>query len=258
MQGYHLRTSCFLVAVTIIVAVASFRVYSSFSARPKEEVRVQAEMLRAAQNASVPHYQNELQDIEADVIRGRAIEAARASLLSLDQRFRPTVQEAEAIATVFADFFLLNRTGVADDAIRRYSQRRMPLPRQLQNEDPEKRNISWAYSTAWARHRDIDWESVTTEAKYLRGNYVGQPYAGATTSSSRPLRVGGNIWDIPHAHTAYDITLRASAPNIDQSSVVDLYVHVTVVNDRPGGGWDVIQASYSNMPPGKVVLPPFP
>lgn len=258
MRMKQIKAAGAALAIVLILLFAFLRVHSATSTRPSESNRIETEIFRSVQNASAPHLEIKSFAADADFIRGSAIEAARASLLSLAPSSRPSREDADAIAKVFAEFLLLNRVGSPEDAIQSYLVRNVPVPRQLKNEDPAKREKSWAFSTAWSRQDEVDLETIASEAKYIHGKHVGLPYGGATISASRPLRSGNDIWAAPHNYTAYDVSLISSAPNIDHTSVVKFFVHITIVNDRPYGGWDVIQASLSEIPLGKVVLPPLP
>lgn len=254
----RMKTTCIVVAVLLIATAAFVRVRSTSSARPSEAQRSEAQLLRSVQNASVPQYESGTLALNGTVIRERSIEIVRDSLLSLEQAVRPTNQDAQAIAIVFADFLMLNMSGTVDDAVRSYSRRQLPLPQQLRPDNPEHRDGTWAFSTAWARHADLELGGITTQLAYQNGQSLGAMPPAAIIAASRPLRSGGEIFNTDHKFTAYDVIFPVVAPNVDGKGDVKLDIRVTIVNDGVGGAWDVIQTASTRLPPGKVVLPPLP
>lgn len=257
MKLHQAKHVILVAGVTVVIAVATARVWIAIAPRPNPG-SVQEAISRSVANAAPPDYDATLPATDNEGLSGRAAEAVRASLLKLPLGERPPDRDATAIARVFADFLVLNRTGNPEHALESYRTRGLEAPRQLQNPDPENRMRSWAYSTAWARHAELELDAVTTQLAYLKGQKLGPPPPGAVIAASRPLRSGGEIFNTKHALTGYEVMIPVVAPNIDQTGEVELIIRVTIVNDGNHGAWDVIQAACTRLPAGKVVLPPLP
>jgi len=257
MEFHQAKNVILIAGVTVLIAVATARVWIAIAPRPSPG-SVQEAISRSVSNAAPPEYDGPSPATDIEGLRGRAAEAVRASLLTLPHGERPSDRDATSIARVFADFLVLNRTGSPEHALESYRSRGLEAPRQLRNPDPESRMRSWAYSTAWARHAEIELDTVETQLAYLRGQRIGLSPPGAVIAASRPLRTGGEIFNTEHSLTGYEVMITVVAPNIDRIGEVELVIRVTIVNDGIQGVWDVIQAACTRVPAGKVVLPPLP
>lgn len=177
MKLHQAKHVILVAGVTVVIAVATARVWIAIAPRPNPG-SVQEAISRSVANAAPPDYDATLPATDNEGLSGRAAEAVRASLLKLPLGERPPDRDATAIARVFADFLVLNRTGNPEHALESYRARGLEAPRQLQNPDPENRMRSWAYSTAWARHAELELDAVTTQLAYLKGQKLGPPPPG--------------------------------------------------------------------------------
>lgn len=259
MNREHLKLALLVLGIAVMVVFAGVRVWPHVQARgPAEQFPGQRELERTVKNAVVPTYDDESLAAGVEDLRGRADGTVRAALLGLADSMRPSGTDAAAIAKVFAEFLILNRSGTEQDAIASYRRRGDPLPPQLANENPEHRAVSWAQSTAWARHGPIDPALLRAEVAYFKGERVKPRRDGWALDQRRAFRTGGHPWNADHRYTIYEIIIPARVPNLDGRSEHDAEVCVLIANDGPGGRWSVLETAIAGLPQGKMCVPPLP
>lgn len=241
----------------ILLVFAAVRVAPYVRGRPESaQARERRALARTIENAVTPTYKPEQLATDVANLHARLLREARAALLELQPDARPSEAAAQEIATVFADFVLLNRTGTLADAGERYRRRGLPLHDFLQHDDAELLGRRWAFATAWARHKPIDPESVRAGLYFQAGVPRRTGFSGAPLSLRR-LRSGRSLILDKHQHTAYDIIVPVVVPNLDGKSEHPVDMYVSVVNDGPQGGWDVVATTWNGFPPDKMfILPP--
>lgn len=257
MRTHQAKVGIALLVVAGLVVFAVVRVLPYTQSRPvPAQTGERRELARTITDAVTPAYEEELLSVGVDELRSRLLRKAQAALLNITPSDRPRDPDARVIAAAFADFVVLNRTGTPDDAVDSYRRRGLPLHDFLQHDDPEILRKRWSYSTAWARHAPIDPETIRAGPYFVAGERRRFGFAGAPISA-RPLRSGASLALADHRHTAYDIVMKVTVPNLDGKSEHPVDIYITIANDGLNGGWDVIQTTWNGLPPGKAfVLPP--
>lgn len=243
------------VVLILIISVSRVLPYLKNQRNPNDTIG-QRQMAQVVTDLKTPQYNPDQLSAGIDELRERLIRKAQAALLALPPGDRPRADAASEIAAVFADFVVLNRAGDLEQATQSYASRGLPLPDELAR-IPDKAEELWQFATAWARHAQIDPESIRAGVYFLNGQRRRPGFSGAPISS-RQLRSGTWIVQDGHDRTAYDMIIRVTVPNLDGKSEHPVDIYIVIVNDRPGGGWDVVQTTWNGLPPGKLFIPPFP
>lgn len=235
---------------------ASFRV-AQYSHRSSSRIPEKESLIRSIENAVTPEYTVSYSKEEQDNFHRQAGRAARLALLEVPSQYRPSDHQAVLLAETFASYLTLYWAGSVDEAITTYSSRDLSLPRPLADENAANRDQSWSMATAWARHRPIDFDKIKADCRYHEGQLVsiGQ---GGEISTARSPRSGARLNGSGHHHTVYDLIIPVVAPNVDGRSEHAVDIHISFIEDFPGGGWDIYMTSARGLPAGKLVILPIP
>lgn len=173
----------------------------------------------------------------------------------------PTVQqpsdaEAASLASAYADRLLLHRTGTREE----YLGRIWYKPNSLLVDDDvgDKANEYWLHNTAWARHGEIDIDSIQVIPRLIRGTWVNEETRMGGTIHHRNL-ADGSIWtDATESYSVYEIVLNSTVPSFDGKEEFETQVSTAMINDGPERQWGAVAVTLIGIPTGKFAFTPRP
>lgn len=259
MTRSGVRTGIISVCALAVCVFAAVRVWPYVRGNPDpEDTPERRALIRTLKNGVLPEYDESELAGDVESIMERIRQKTYIELTRLPPGHRPSDQDARNIASVFSEFVGLNRSGSLEDAIERYRSRSIEPNPVLVQEDMDRARLAWAYSTTWARHKDINVDSIRVVSVFQSGRAVSDPRMNGAPISARQLRSGGFASTEPHRFSAFEATINAVVPNRDAISEHAVDICVLIINDLPGGGWDVVQTTWDGLPSGKFFSLPFP
>lgn len=246
----------------VIITVASVIVFSVIRILPyvvnQRGVSTSAQsnqMKKVLVEADIPDYELEMSQGEVDDLFGRIRRKVNAAALEIPNSLRPTQTDLSKISSAFAEFVISHRTNTRLEYINKFINE---PPVELVNDDITKADVAWLRNTVWARHRDIDVDSIRVQPRFIRGlEIAGSEPKGVTYF--RDLTNGKNLpIDGAGPYSAYEIFLSVVVPSIDGKVELELELGVALINDGPMGEWSAVSCEYIGVPMGIFVYTPRP
>lgn len=215
-------------------------------------------VVKSLSNVSVPQHDLTKLKEGIDPMCESVSREVRRSLQELDERYRPTEVDARAIAGSFVRYFRVNRSASLDEALATYPVRGIKPGYAMTQDDSTRAENAWALSTVWARHGDPRTDTISAVPLFQSGSRVLNPASPGKSFETRELATGGRLSTDAHRYTAYAVVSDAKLPTLDGKGEVDASIGFAIVNDRPGGGWDVAEVYWVRPPGNEPLLLPFP
>lgn len=229
------------------------------SQRNSEFVAERDATVRVIDGSITPEFDMAILSVDSELIHERLGRKAVALLQELPSDLRPTAPDARKIAEAYADFVVLNRSGSRQDALASYMSKGLSPHALLTQQDADRADKAWAYSTAWARHAPIDPEAVTVAPLYLRGKRITPPRRDGSPAYERRLSNNASmILEENHPFTAYEFASRHLVSNIDGKSEFEIIMYITIVNDKGREVWNVAMTTHSRVEHSQIVSLPLP
>ena len=250
----------FTLATIFLVSVVSFsivRVWPYVVNKRSSGRSSQVEQLtKVVVNSVEPQYEIEMGAEEVIDLTDRIRRKVNASLLELPSNTRPSDGDSSAISLSFANFVTIHRAGSRLEYLENYPHERPPSA--LINDDTVYADQTWSHSTAWARHNDIDIDSIRVTPHFIRGQEI--EYLGPKgTAYGRMLRTGKYLAiDGAGQFSAYKVYLKVTVPSYDGKELFDLELGIMMINDGPNDEWSPVSCEYLEVPMGTFIYTPRP
>jgi hypothetical protein len=254
-----LKISLITAAVVAMIIFASIRVRPYLQpGRSTPSDPDLARQVKVLENAVVHQFdQAELERGSEDLRQGLH-RAALAALRALPANHRPDERSIQALASMFADYIMVCRTGkFADYAA--WARARHLEPSRPNSLPPEKEDLYWQEATAWARAEPIDHTTVEARTLFVRGHPQHGPFDRVfdTSGPTRELRAGGFVFSSPHDRSVIELSVSVVAPSVDGKSSKPIRIGVAFANDNQDGSWKPITVLSRDVPDNFIVfLPP--
>lgn len=189
-------------------------------------------------------------------LRKGLYEAASKSLRDLSDKQPLSQREIEQIVSDFAHYVTLARTGTHADYAdwTKEAGRKQILPDNVSNAD-----LYWDIRTIWARHEQLDPQSVQAKQIYLRGRSTSPPGHSHFDKSGpiRELPSGGYLFNSDHDHSAFEVSIGVRVPSSVNDEVADARVGLIFVDDA-GRSWKPVLVVLHGVESSfRVALPPI-
>ncbi|MCC5824482.1 MAG: hypothetical protein LAT64_09610 [Phycisphaerales bacterium] len=255
----RLKIIAITLATTALLGFAAVRAapYLKSGSGPQEPPG-RAMIVKTLSNISIPVYSDSNLTNKIDEICASVRREVHRSLLELDAHHRPDDSDARMIADAFVRYFRINRTASFEEALASYPVRGVDPGYVLVQEDTQKAKNAWALSTVWARHEVLGPKSISVTPLFRAGSRVSNPASPGMSFETRKLASGGLLSFDAHNYTAYTVVVDAKVPSLDGVREVDVTIGFAIVNDRPGGRWDVAEVCWIKIPADEHLVLPIP
>ena len=251
---------CLVLGVVLCIPIFAVVRVAPYMRSPRSQTLTpdQRAITRIVKNSVVPVYELEMSNDEENELAHAISQVVKTRLLQLPIESRPSDSNAAAIASVYAEFVLTNRTGTLNQYLRHCEDESYKPRKVLVQDDVSKSEKAWMYSTAWAKHKAIDPDAITCNARFINGQQIETPRFEAAAIKSRPLSTGVDVVHGRHPFTVYEMIHSVIVPNLDGKSEFGVKVCVSIANDGSRGKWGVVSTTWSDKPDGSVFRLPYP
>ncbi|MBL4698658.1 MAG: hypothetical protein JKX70_07480 [Phycisphaerales bacterium] len=256
MKSINFKFALTIIAVVSVVVFSVMRVWPYVVNQRKSDINAQSKQIdRVLVGADIPDYELKMTQGEVDDLFDRIRRKVNAVALEIPNSTRPTQTDLSKISSAFADFVISHRTNTRTEYVKNYVTEPSS---ELVDDDIAKADLAWLRTTVWARHGNIDVDSIRVQPRFIRGREIaGSEPKGGTYF--RDLANGKNLaMDGAGSYSAYEIFLSVVVPSFDGKVELELELGVTLINDGPRGGWSAVSCEYIGVPMGTFVYTPRP
>lgn len=248
-----------VLAATATVAIAILRVQPYISSE-RESVSSQAKEIRGPlpDQFLAPEYDEQTLKHGLEEVLVSVREATEQRLRSLPPDTRPNQADLIRLAQACTKYVELNRTGTLQDLLDEYKRRGVTPRPELTQDDRERAERAWAYSTAWARHRTVNTDSIEIVPVFVYGKSVGSLWTGGGPIKSRKMPNGKFLHDDAFGYSVYEMRVSAVVPSFDGKAEFPVVVSIMFINDGEHGDWSPIKTAYREIPDGQRMSIPYP